>query len=114
MNDTVLITQKTNEILPEHVLNCTHSGQILIDYPATKSLQEKFIEKANSNSEQREKFNISSLDSNRIKIKELLSITENKEPIRVKTIQKNTENPLYKEEIVILKQKNEPKFPFDY
>lgn len=111
MNDTLIVHKETSEILPEHVLNCTNSGQILIDYTSTITLQEKFIEKANSYSEQREQFKLNTLDANRILLKQLLSISDNKQAVRAKTISKNIEHNLHIEKTVILKRNNEPEIP---
>ena len=108
MNDTITVKEDSIEVVSERELQCTSSGQICIDYPEEDNLQTYLLKRAENYDYDRSYFIMNNLDSNRVKIKQLLGIPEKLNAIKAKSVGNERKQNLYSEKAFILKRKKEP------
>ncbi len=109
MNDDSSITEGDLTVLPDSVLRCTATGQILISNPKTYSTQKQILKKAVYLTETRN-FDPKKKEKNSQKINELLAISPNLPSISMETVgQFETSNAIVKK--IIVSRKGEPDMP---
>ncbi len=110
LQKNIQVEETEPDILSENKLQCTNTGQIHLDFPTTKNLQEKLIDKSSSFDITHKVFNNKSLVDNIRFIKKEMNVS-NKYEYKSKKISEPIKNGVYKETKYIIEKKNEIDLP---
>jgi dienelactone hydrolase len=111
LNDSTLIEEKDLKTLPDSMLRCTRSGQMLVDFPKEESLQMRNYQMTQYYERFRRSFDQHELDTCRSIVKQLLNLDPNPAKVKARLQSETRMHPLYEERNYIVMRKGEPDMP---
>lgn len=111
LNDSTEIKEGKLQTLPDSLLNCSKSGQLLLDLNMQDALHKRSSQMTMYYDRYRRSFDQHNLDTCRSMVKQLLNIRLNTQGLKAKLQGRILMHPMHEEKNLILTRKGEPEMP---